>query len=61
MKKFKKSELVLMAIVLIIIGISEYYFLVLDEPLKAIFIGLWCPTILGFVIIFNLKGTHGKS
>jgi hypothetical protein len=50
-----------MAIVLLIIGISEYYFLILDEPLKAIFIGLWCPTILGFVIIFNLKGNHGKS
>jgi hypothetical protein len=61
MNRFKKSELVLMAIVLVIIGISEYYFLVLDEPLKAIFIGLWCPTILGFVIIFNLKSNHGKS
>lgn len=61
MNRFKKSELVLLVIVLIIIGISEYYYLVLDEPLKAIFIGLWCPTILGFVIIFNLKGSHGKS
>jgi hypothetical protein len=61
MNRFKKSELVLLAIVLLIIGISEYYFLILDEPLKAIFIGLWCPTILGFVIIFNLKGNHGKS
>lgn len=61
MNKFKKSELLLMAIVIVIIGISEYYFLVLDQPLKAIFIGLWCPTILGFVIIFNHKGTHGKS
>ena len=50
-----------MAIVLLIIGISEYYFLILNEPLKAIFIGLWCPTILGFVIIFNLKSNHGKS
>jgi hypothetical protein len=61
MKRFKKSELVLMAIVLVIIGISEYYFLVLNQPLKAIFIGLWCPTILGFVIIFNQKSAHGKS
>jgi hypothetical protein len=61
MNRFKKSELVLMAIVLLIIGISEYYFLILNEPLKAIFIGLWCPTILGFVIIFNLKSNHGKS
>lgn len=61
MNKFKKSELLLMAIVIVIIGISEYYFLVLDQPLKAIFIGLWCPTILGYVIIFNQKGNHGKS
>ncbi len=55
MKKFKKSELVLMALVVLLIGVSEYYFLIQKEPLKAIFIGLWCPTILGFVIIFNMK------
>jgi hypothetical protein len=55
MKKFKKSELVIMALVIVLIGISEYYFLIKNEPLKAIFIGLWCPTILGFLIIFNMK------
>ncbi|MBD3627417.1 hypothetical protein [Cyclobacterium sp.] len=55
MKKFKKSEIVLMVLVLILIGVSEYYFLIANEPLKAIFIGLWCPTILGFLIIFNMK------
>lgn len=61
MNKFKKSELVLLILVLMLIGVSEYYFVFLNEPLKAIFIGLWCPTILGFVMIFNLKGRNGKS
>jgi hypothetical protein len=61
MKRFKKSELVLLALVITLIGISEYYFVILNDPLKAIFIGLWCPTILGFVMIFNLKGRNGKS
>ena len=61
MNKFKKSELALLVIVLSLIVVSEYYFVVLDDPLKAIFIGLWCPTILLFVIIFNLKGRNGKS
>jgi hypothetical protein len=61
MNKFKKSELALLVIVLSLIAVSEYYFVVLDDPLKAIFIGLWCPTILLFVIIFNLKGRNGKS
>jgi hypothetical protein len=55
MKKFKKSEIVLMVLVVVLIGISEYYYLIQNEPLKAIFIGLWCPTILGFLIIFNMK------
>jgi len=61
MNKFKKSELALLVIVLSLIAVSEYYFVFLNDPLKAIFIGLWCPTILLFVIIFNLKGRNGKS
>jgi hypothetical protein len=55
MKKFKKSEIVLMVLVVVLIAVSEYYFIIAKEPLKAIFIGLWCPTILGFIIIFNMK------
>lgn len=61
MSKFKKSELALLVLVVMLIGVSEYYFVFLNDPLKAIFIGLWCPTILGFVLIFNLKGRNGKS
>ena len=60
MKNFKTSEVVLLLLVIVLIGISEYYFVFLNEPLKAIFIGLWCPTILGFVMIFNLKKRKGK-
>ncbi len=60
MNKFKKSELALLTLVLILIGVSEYYFVFLNEPLKAIFIGLWCPTILLFVLVFNLKRENGK-
>ena len=61
MNKFKKSELALLVIVLSLIAVSEYYFVFLNEPLKAIFVGLWCPTILLFVIIFNMKRGNGKS
>jgi hypothetical protein len=60
MKKFKKSEVALLLLVCALIGISEYYFVFLDQPLKAIFIGLWCPTILLFILIFNLKTKNGK-
>jgi hypothetical protein len=60
MKNFKKSEVVLLLLVLVLIAVSEYYFLIMNQPLKAIFIGLWCPTILGFVMIFNLKKRDGK-
>jgi hypothetical protein len=55
MNKFKKSEIFLMGLVIVLIAISEYYFIIAKEPMKAIFLGLWCPTILGFVIIFNMK------
>jgi hypothetical protein len=60
MKNFKKSELALLFLVCALIGVSEYYFVFLDQPLKAIFIGLWCPTILLFILIFNLKTKNGK-
>jgi len=60
MKKFKKSEMALLFLVCALIGVSEYYFVFLDQPLKAIFIGLWCPTILLFILIFNLKTKNGK-
>jgi hypothetical protein len=33
----------------------EYYFIVLDEPVEAIFIGLWPPTIIGVLLYIELK------
>ena len=53
--KFKKSELFTLFIVLLLIFVSEYYYLVEGNHERAIFIGLWPPTIVGLLIFFNLK------
>ena len=54
-KKFKASELLIIAMVVILIFVSEYYYVILKESSRAIFIGLWPPTIMGLLIFFNLK------
>ncbi len=53
--KFKKSELFILFIVILLIFTSEYYYVVLENLERAIFIGLWPPTIIGLLIFFNLK------
>jgi uncharacterized MnhB-related membrane protein len=53
--KFKVSELIIFIITIVLIFISEYYFVVLKDTMRAIFIGLWPPTILGLLIYINLK------
>lgn len=53
--KFKKSELFTLIVVVCLIFISEYFFLVEKNFKKAVFIGLWPPTIVGLLIFFNLK------
>ena len=53
-KLFKPFELVLLGLVLVTIVVSEIFFFN-DEPLKAVFLGLWAPTILLFILIFNQK------
>ena len=53
-KLFKPFELVLLIMVLITIVVSELFFFN-EEPLKAVFLGLWAPTILLFILIFNQK------
>ncbi len=53
--KFKKSELFILIVVIFLIFVSEYFYLVEDNFKKAIFIGLWPPTIIGLLIFFNLK------
>jgi hypothetical protein len=53
--KFKKSELFTLIVVVVLIFISEYFYVVLGDWQRAIFIGLWPPTIIGLLIFFNLK------
>ncbi len=55
MKNFKTSELLILAITILVIFTSEYYYLFQNNVDKAIFIGLWPPTILGLLNYFNSK------
>ena len=55
MKKFSISELLIVAVTVVCIFVSEYIYLVQNNPTKAIFIGLWPPTILGLVNFINSK------
>ena len=53
-KLFRPLDLVLLILVLVTIVVSEMFFFN-DEPLKAVFLGLWAPTILLFILVFNQK------
>jgi hypothetical protein len=53
--KFKKSEMFILIVVIVLIFISEYIYVVEENFEKAVFIGLWPPTIVGLLIFFNLK------
>ena len=55
MKNFKTSELLIIAFTVVLIFVSEYYYLVQNNVEKAIFIGLWPPTILGLLNYVNSK------
>tara|TARA_B110000483_G_C18200118_1_gene544822 strand:- start:156 stop:335 length:180 start_codon:yes stop_codon:yes gene_type:complete len=55
LKKFKKSELIILTSIVALILISEYHFVVMNNPMRAIFLGLWPPTMVGLLIYFNLK------
>ena len=55
LNKFKKSELVVLTLTMILIFLSEYYYTVLKDHDRAIFIGLWPPTILLLLIYINSK------
>jgi hypothetical protein len=57
-KKIGLSNVFLLALCAVIIGISEYLFLRGDE-LHAIFIGLWAPTLL-LVVIFIKQIKNGR-
>jgi hypothetical protein len=55
MKNFKTSELLIIAVTIVLIFVSEYYYLVQNNVEKAIFIGLWPPTILCLLNYVNSK------
>jgi hypothetical protein len=55
LKKFKVSEILILIFTLFIIFLSEYHYLIEGDVDRAIFIGLWPPTIIGFLIFINLK------
>lgn len=55
LKKFKASELIIIIMVIVLIFVSEYYYVILKDPNRAIFIGLWPPTIIGLLNFFNSK------
>jgi hypothetical protein len=54
-KKFKKIEIFILILSIVLIFISEYIFVVQKEPQRAIFIGLWPPTMLILLIYINTK------
>jgi hypothetical protein len=55
LKNFKASEILIIVVVVIVIFVSEYLYLVVGDKDKAIFIGLWPPTILGLLNFINSK------
>jgi hypothetical protein len=55
MKNVKTSEVLILMITVVLIFVSEYYYLVQNNVDKAIFIGLWPPTILGLLNYVNSK------
>lgn len=54
-KNFKTSEILILIMVIVLIFISEYHYIVEKDTSKAIFIGLWPPTILGLMNYINSK------
>ena len=55
MNKFSKIEFAILTMIIVIIFISEYYYIVLKDHDRAIFIGLWPATMVGLLIYINLK------
>lgn len=54
-KNFKTSEILILVITIVVIFVSEYTYMVVGDTNKAIFIGLWPPTILGLLNYINSK------
>ena len=55
LRKFRVSELVILFLAIALIFVSEYYYIFLKDHDRAIFIGLWPPTMLILLVYLNLK------
>jgi hypothetical protein len=55
MKKITPIEILVLLLTVFCIFYSEYIFLVKGDILKAIFIGLWPPTMLGLLNFITSK------
>ena len=55
MKNFSVSEMLILVMCVVCIFYSEYLYLFKGDANKAIFIGLWSPTILGLLNFINSK------
>ena len=53
LKKLGLTNILLLALCAIIIGVSEYLFMT-GEELHGIFVGIWAPMLLGLMIFFKL-------
>ena len=54
-KKFDTVELLILVASILVIFLSEYYYIVIKDPNRAIFIGLWPPTMLILLMYLNSK------
>ena len=52
---FKKPELAILLSAILLLFNYEYNYIFMNNPVRAIFIGLWPPTILLVLVYFNLK------
>ena len=55
LKGFSKFEFLILVLSIIIKFISEYYYIVLKNHDRAIFIGLWPPTMISLLAYLNSK------
>lgn len=55
MKKFKLIEYLILGATFVLILISEYYYLFEHQFEKAVFLGLWPPTILALLSYITIK------
>jgi hypothetical protein len=56
MKKFSIPEIIILILTIFLILLSEYYFFQGKHD-KAIFLGLWPPTMLALLIYMNQKAS----